>query len=158
MYVVNAKSSWDVEADQNVVEITTDRWQPGIGWKKHTDFIYTRSCGNWTEIKFDRRECVKYANFLDTMVEKNIEVCRKIAYVKTLLVLATGSDHDMKKISKCMTILDPTFKPPKINFKSRWQREFLEHMCNEWSIVLINTCRNHVRLLNYSRKIELLFM
>ena len=158
MFVLKAISSWDVEAEQNVVEVTIDRWRPGTGWQKHTDFLYTKANGNWTEIKFHRSECVKYEKFLDSMVEKNLEVCRKIAHVKTTLVIDSGRFSDMRKVVDAVSVLDPTFTPPIINLKCRWQRELLESLCNEWTRMVISTCYNCVRLGNYSRELDSFFI
>ena len=157
MFVIKAISSWDVEAEQNIVEVTYDKWRPGTGWRTHVDFIYSKVNGNWTEIMFNRSECVKYEKFLDSMVEKNLEVCRKIAHIKTTLVIDSGRFSDMKKVIHAISILDTTFAPPVINLKCKWQRELLETLCNEWARVVISTCYNHVRLINYSHEIDSFF-
>ena len=52
MFVLNAKNTFDVDANQNVVEVTTTRWLPGTGWNRHTDFIYTRALGDWNVLNF----------------------------------------------------------------------------------------------------------
>lgn len=156
MYVLNAKSSFDVEDNQNVVEITTDRWLPGTGWKKHTDFVYTRSNGDWTELNFNRNECVKYVDFLNTMVERNLDVCRKIALICSEMVFNNHDWSTYLRLMNSLTLLDPTFEPPSINLKCRWQRELLESMCDEWTKTVILTCHNCVRLTNYSKKLGLL--
>ena len=154
MYVLNAKSSYDVEDSQPVVEITTDRWLPGTGWKKHTDFVYTRSNGDWSELNFNRTECVKYVNFLNTMVERNLDVCRKIAFIQTEMILERHNWSSYLRLMNSLTLLDPTFEPPMINLKCRWQRELLESICNEWTKTVVLTCNNCVRLTNFSKKIE----
>ncbi len=154
MYVLNATSAYDVDACQNVVEIVVDKWLPGTGWKAHKDFLYTRSNGDWTELKFHRTECVKYASFLDTMVERNLDVCRKIAQVRADQVIDHGSYSDYLKLMNSLEILDPTFEPPRINLKCRWQRELLDTICKEWTKTVISTCYNCVRLGNYEKHVS----
>lgn len=156
MWVINAKSSYDVECEQDVVEITTGRWRDGTGWVKHTDFIYTRSNGDWTELNFRRSECVGYVNFLNTMVQKNVEVLRKIALILTETVINDGNWSTYVKLMNSLTILDPTFETPSINLKCRWQRELLETMCTEWTTMVISICYNPIRLGRYAKEIELL--
>jgi len=156
MFVVNAKSSYDVEAEQNVVEITTERWLDGTGWKKHKDFIYTGSNGDWTELNFKRFECVGYVNFLNTMVQKNVEVLRKIAQLLTDTVVNDWNWSTYVRLMNSLTILDPTFEPPHINLKCRWQRELLETICTEWATMVISTCYNPIRLGRYAKEVELL--
>jgi hypothetical protein len=157
MYVLKAKNSWDVETEQNVVEITTTRWLPGTGWNRHTDFIYTRGNGNWNELSFQRDECVKYTNFLNTMVEKNLEVCRKVALVTAENVVNNGKWTDFLKLMNSLSTLDRTFEPPTINLKCRWQRELLETMCTDWTKMVISTCTNIVNLDYYVKEIESFF-
>lgn len=154
MYVLNAKSSYDVEYDHDVVEITVDRWREGTGWQKHTDFIYTRPNGDWTEINFKRTDCVKYVNFLETMVEKNVEVCRKIAQTLADQIIDYQNWGEYVRLMKSLTILDPTFEVPHINLKCRWQRELLETICVDWTKMVISTCYNCVRLGDYAKHIE----
>lgn len=148
MFVLNAKNSTDN------IAITTTTWMPGIGWNNHTDFLYTTAKGDWNELKFMRDEYVTYESFLNSMVEKNLEVCRKIAQVSVERVLNEGSWSDFVKLMKSLTILDNTFEPPYINLRCRWQREFLESICNTWVRVVIATCHNMVNLTHFAKEID----
>ena len=154
MFVLNAKNSFDVDANQNVVEITTDRWRTGTGWCTHTDFLYTRAQGNWTEIQFNKNDAVKYVDFLNTMVEKNLEVARKMAQINSYAVIDYGSWSDYVRLMNSLTVLDPTFVPPFINLKCRWQRELLETLIKEWTQMVISTCRNINNLTKYTKEID----
>jgi len=154
MFVLNAKNSFDVDAKQNVVEVTTERWRPGTGWCTHTDFLYTRAQGNWNEIQFNKNDTVKYVDFLNTMVEKNLEVARKMAQISSYAVIDYGSWSDSVRLMKSLTVLDPTFVPPFINLKCRWQRELLETLTKEWTQMVISTCRNINNLTKYTKEID----
>jgi hypothetical protein len=155
MFVLNAKNSFDVDANQNVVEITTTRWRTGTGWCTHTDFLYTRAQGNWNEIQFNKNDAVKYVDFLNTMVEKNVEVARKMAQISSYAVIDYGSWSDSVRLMNSLTVLDPTFVPPVINLNCRWQRELLETLTKEWTQMVISTCRNINNLTKYTKEINL---
>ena len=87
-----------VNHDSQCIEVTTDRWQPGLGWHEHKDFVYTQPNGDWTNLKFMRWEQVHYIDFLKTMVQNNLEVTRKIALLTThippLYLLISTYDAD----------------------------------------------------------------
>ena len=154
MFVLNAKSSWDVDANQNIVEITTTRWLPGTGWNRHTDFLYTKPRGDWNNLTFSRDDGPKYYDFLNTMVDNNLEVERKKAQVCANLVVENGSWTDFVKLMNNLTIMDTTFEPPVINLRCRWQRELLESMCNSWTQMVISTCLNQNNLSKFSRVVD----
>ena len=151
MFVLNAKNMHD---NSGIVAVTTTNWLPGTGWNKHTDFLYTNAKGNWNDISFKKEEYVSYESFLNSMVEKNLEVCRKIAQVSADRVVNRGSWSDFVKLMNSLTILDSTFKPPYINLRCRWQRELLESICNTWLRVVISTCNNMVNLTHFAKEID----
>ena len=154
MFVLNAKNSHDVDVGHNIVEVITTQYFPGTGWNNHTDFLYTNSKGNWSELSFKKDEYVSYESFLNSMVEKNLEVCRKIAQVSAERIVNGGSWSDFVKLMRSLTILDDTFTPPYINLRCRWQREFLESICNTWVRVVISTCHNMVNLTHFAKEID----
>ena len=130
------------------IEIEHLKWNPGLGWVKKTDFVYTNPLGDWMEITFQESDDVKYTDFLRTMTEENIEVCRKLAK----LVLEEYQDEE--PFTKYMAvnsldILDPTFQAPKMNLNCRWQCELMDHLVAATSLHVISTCRNQRRLKKY---------
>jgi hypothetical protein len=156
MFVTNAKVVYNVEDGSNTVEVTTDRFRPGTGWNSHTDFVYTTPKGDWTELKFMRRENVRYIDFLNTMVDKTLEVSRKMAHLSVRQVL---DDYPVRypglvDLINYLPILDPTFVPPDFNLRCRWQRELLTNMCNQWLYMVISTCRNQVRLTSFWKQVS----
>ena len=136
------------------IEITYSKFVSGTGVRKLTDYVYTTPLGNWTELKFNESEGVQYTNFLNTMVFKNIEVYRKLARLSLDHVLEMGSYHI--NLMNAIRILDPTFKPPRINTRCAWQRDLLQTIATSTSMVIIMTCRNTFRLERYFNALQAL--
>ena len=154
MFVLRAH----VNRDAQTIEVTTDRWQPGIGWHEHKDFLYTESKGDWTDLEFMRWEEVHYIYFLKTMVQNNLDISRQIALLTTNLVMEYPKYpvSNLVNLLNQLPILDPTFVPPDFNLRCGWQRELLKTMCREWIPCVIATCRNHSRLSTFSRRVSLI--
>lgn len=151
MFVLHAH----VNHDAQTIEVTTDRWQPGLGWHEHKDFLYTESKGDWIDLEFMRWEEVHYIDFLKTMVQNNLDITRKIALLTTTLVTESAYYHsNLVTLLNHLTIVDPTFVPPTFNLRCWWQRELLETMCREWIPCVISTCRNHTRLSTFSQQVS----
>ena len=117
----------------------------GIGMSRLTDYIYSRPIGDWHDIKFSKKEAMYYTTFLDTMVVKNIDVARKLARIVST-VNDAWSTNDKLASMHAIRILDPTFTPPYINLKCRWQRELLNEIIGDTTLSIISTCRNMERL------------
>jgi hypothetical protein len=154
-YVCHAKHVFDVNSQTDTVEIDYVKYVPGNGWKEHKDWIDTYPEADWTELDFSADSSVKYADFLNTMVHKNIEVARKIAKV-SLDNLSTRDPKKLIRIMHAIEILDPTFASPDINIDCMWQRELLEHIAFNTSYRIIATCRNKKRLQKYFRTLQLI--
>jgi len=146
-FVLQVKYVYDVPNQVDCIEIDHYRWIPGIGNQAKKDYLYTSPLGNWNEIKFLHEDGVSYTNFLNTMVFKNIEVQRKIA--KLTLDHALESGFDRTELMNAIQYLDPTFQPPVINKRCRWQRELLDEIVTNTSLHVISTCRNMRRLDRY---------
>jgi len=157
MFVKSAKFMYDVDCENHVIEVKTDKWLTGTGWREHTDFLYTSPKGNWTELKFTTREQVRYVDFLNTMVNKNLEIARKIALLHVDRILESPNRHSsFVNLMNSIPILDPTFVPPDFNLRCRWQRELLETICNEWVKSVILTCLTYTRLIAFSQQVSLI--
>lgn len=154
-YVCHAKYVFDITSQADTVEIDYVKFVPGIGWKEHKDYIDTYPEGDWTELHFDDESTVHYADFLNTMVHKNIDVARKIAKI-SLDSVSTRDPRKLIRIMKAIEILDPTFISPDINIDCSWQRELLEHMAFTVSYRIIATCKNKRRLSKYFRVFQLI--
>jgi hypothetical protein len=137
----------DGNTEVDCIEIVYNKFVPGYGYRKITDYVYTTPVGNWTNLKFHDCDDVQYTNFLNTMVFKNIEVYRKLAKIALYRIL----DTPLYKINllNAICILDPTFIPPYINKKCAWQRNLIETIISSTSIHVICTCYNIRRLERY---------
>ena len=125
---------------------------PGNVISHHIDYIYSRPKG-WTHLSFSEDLPVSYSDFLNTMVEKNVDVCRKMAKLELDTIVKeldpSKSTKTFIKIMNALKILDPTFDPPFINVKCGWQKHLLNEICSSTSFHVISLCRNHVRLQRY---------
>ena len=146
-FVLRVKYTYDVPNQVDCIEIDHYKWVPGIGYQKKIDYLYTSPLGNWNDIKFEQEDEVLYTNILNTIVVKNIEVQRKLA--KLALDHALDSGLDRVEIMNAIQYLDPTFQPPVINKRCRWQRELLDEIVTNTSLHIISTCRNMRRLERY---------
>ena len=153
-YMKSAKYVYDIHNQVDNVVITHTTWVPGTGWKDHTAYLTTKPEGNWNEIKFDSGTFTTYEDFLNTMVEKNLEVHRRIA--KAALDTAIYEDTNKIKLMNCIKILDPTFVPPIINQKCGWQNELVEEIATITSARIIATCKNESRLDRYFRVLRVI--
>lgn len=149
-YVREARYIYCVEEGSHVIEITVEKFIPGIGMKQHCEWLYhTSPTGNWTNISFEPNQ-TKYESFLDCMVKKNLDIRRR------LCKLALDS-HDIMiptqkikiRLMNAIKILDPTFEPPLINRKCGWQNELLNEIYRNTSMRVIATCINEYRLERY---------
>jgi hypothetical protein len=93
--------------------------------QEHTDFIYTSPVGCWGRLIFEGDEC-DYVSFLDTMVYKNIDVYKKMAWLLTRSILEGRGNR--LEVLDAMSELDPTFTPPVINAWCKWQMTMVETM------------------------------
>lgn len=154
-YMCRATYTFNVNTQTDIVEMEYTKYIPKMGWKKHVDYVETYPEGDWTEIKFSNESYVRYEDFLNTMVHKNLEVHRKIAKV-SLDNLSTKNPIQLIRIMNAIKILDPTFQPPIINTDCQWQVELLKHIALHMSYGIIATCKNKKRLGRYSKVSQLI--
>jgi len=149
--LVQAKHSISLLSnDSNVdcIEITYKKYIHGVGYRTKTDYVYTKPAGNWVELKFYNEDNVEYSNFLNTMVTKNLDVHRKLAKIELDRILDSPGMYRINLLN-AICILDPTFIPPIINKRCRWQCDLLEDIVSKTSLYVISTSRNERRLERY---------
>lgn len=154
MYILHARYITDVDRDEDGIEIDYVKFVPGTGNKKIKKWLYTRPLGDWTSLSFNESEYVDLVDFIMTMTDVNSSLD-----TQRLIASLCAQEHNMRvkpnyynpyiKTLNAIKILDPTFEPPIINLKCRWQRELIHSLCNEWTEHVIWTCMNSSRLYNY---------
>lgn len=152
MFVVEAKYEHDVDNRLDCVKITCLRFVPGTMYNTHTHYVYTSPKGNWKHLEFTLEDDVKLYDFMKAMVKPNLDTARLIAREYHTEVLHTcHGDYDVvNSLVQHIRIVDPTFYPPQINPRARWQRDILDLIASETCVGVINTCTNEKRLTKYS--------
>lgn len=149
-YILSAVHTYDVEQDENIVEIETTYFIPGIMWKTKIDYLYTKPKGDWTKIYFKRCDEVSYVNFMNTMLIETMDVLKK----KISVVLDDLITTHPKDIVDGLSIIDPTFYPPDTNPNCRWQKDMLSDICRSSAYYVVQTCRNPKRLRDFFKFIS----
>ena len=139
--------------NDGTITVAYEKHIPGIGWKEHTEYLYTTPSGGWSELEFDEDSTTTYYDFLNAMVVKNIDIKRRIAKYALDQALDNGQ---YAKIMNTISVLDPTFEPPSFNERARWQRELLCKIATETSLVVLSTCYNEKNLERYSKILMLM--
>ena len=157
-FLKSAKSVFDIESDLAYVEIVYDRYKKGKGYETYTDYINTEPLADWTYLESEKRS-IPYEKFLDTMVEKSLEVRQRMAELALENILSYDrDDRTYIRIVHAMKILDPTFQPPRIKMESAWQMEIIKKLCKKYAPHAIQTCTKKSRLeyfFNVLRIVEL---
>jgi hypothetical protein len=145
-FLKSANSLYDVEADLDYVEITYERFVRGKGYETYVDYIHTSPLADWVKLT-SKNQSIPYEKFLDTMVEKTLEVRQKMAELALENIIADKRGvQTYIRVAHASKILDPTFQPPRINMKSAWQREFTRRFCEDTLKDLIQRCEDTSRL------------
>lgn len=133
------------------IEIVYDKYKPGTMYTTHVDYIYSTPIGDWTELEFTRNEGLSYVKFLDTMITKNLDACKRMARLvhEEFLLKNETNYYNLQWLAQQLTIIDNTFACPEINPYCRWQKELILHICKESAVDVISTCRNRTRLYDY---------
>jgi len=157
MKLLHAKYSVSLLSSKAIgcVEITYEKFLPGVGYRNKTDYVYTDPAGDWVQLCFSKEDNVNVSNFLNTMVIKNLEVYHKLAKLELERVLDTPGTFRINLLN-AIRILDPTFVPPIINKRCRWQCELMEDIVSKTSICIIATCKNEWRLERYFTALQAL--
>lgn len=155
MYFVKTATVVDV----NQLAITYVRKLPGNVVNSHTEWLETRPKG-WDYMTFSG-DGISYSDFLNTLVEKNVDVCRKMCRIELENILNKKNKNTTRiflKFMNALCILDPTFRPPIINTDCEWQRQLLREICYSTSFHVIGTCRNCKRMQRYFNVLRALQM
>lgn len=123
-----AKSVHDVEADISCVEAVYERYTADQGYLIHTDYLHTEPTTDWTYIQ--SRKPVQYDKFLDTMVDKTLDVRRRLAELALDTLFSWDQENIVYvRVAHAMKILDPTFQPPYVNMTCAWQMDIMRTLC-----------------------------
>jgi hypothetical protein len=145
-FIKSALAVYDVESDLEYVEIEHERFVRGKGYNTYRDYINTKPLADWVKIT-SKTQSIPYEKFLDTMCEKTLEVCQKMAELALENILADRRGiHTYIRVAHASKILDPTFQPPRINIKSAWQKEFIRKFCEDTLADLIQRTTDKSRL------------
>ena len=117
-------------------------------WVRYSDYIYTKPKGDWVEIRFKISEEMKYTDFLETMVIWNHDVAKRLAQLVSKPDDSWDDQYRIKAMH-AIKLLDPTFTPPYINLRCKWQRRLLENLIDKTVAEIISTCKNEKRLERY---------
>ena len=143
VYVTRAQHVINVESQESIIELDI-----GTGKKS---FVYTQPKGDWTVLNFSRYDCVYEADFLRTMVKPNDDVYKRIACVELQTTLSFFTTlKERIKLMKCISIIDPSFKPPYINLDSKWQVDLLYKLTDEVIFDAIDNFNNPRRLMRFA--------
>jgi hypothetical protein len=135
------------------IKFTLVRYQPGTMLSEYNEYIKTRPLGNWSNILFNENDKVLFHSFLNTMVFRNNEVLRKMAFLVHDQFLTDSAESDVWLVDQ-LRIIDPTFQPGRFNLAAAWQRDLVRDICTTSAIYVIGTCRNNNRLYSYYRAIS----
>ena len=135
------------------IKFTLVRYQPGTMTTEYDEYIKTRPLGNWSNILFNENDRVCFHSFLNTMVFKNNEVLRKMAFLVHDQFLTGSATRDVWLVDQ-LCIIDPTFEPGRFNLSAAWQRDLIRDICTNSAIYVISTCRNNSRLYEYYKVIS----
>ena len=157
-FIKSAKSVHDVESDLAYVEIVYERYMKGKGYETYTDYINTEPLADWTYLE-SKKQSIPYEKFLDSMVNKTLEVRQRMAELVLENILSYEQTNRVYvRIAHAMKILDPTFQPPRVNMESAWQMEIIKKLCKKYAPYAIQHCTKKSRLeyfFNVLRIIEL---
>lgn len=124
----------------------------------YTQYIYSVPLGGWTTLYFpEGDDAVDQYKFIDTMIRKTDDTVHRLARLRLDQYLWETSldSRSLLKVMNAMVLLDPTFRPPWINLRSKWQRELLHHIAYHESYTLVDTIQmNRSRFERFSAAIS----
>lgn len=147
-FVKNAKTLTNVESNINEVIITYTKYNSNVNiYEDRVDTFDVTPVGDWTEIISDKQP-MRYEKFLETMVgDHDIKVLRRMCIVQLDNLLSyQNKPSSMIRIVNSIKILDPTFVPPYVNVRCKWQNKLLDDICRNNFCSVINSCKNNSRL------------
>jgi len=140
------------------VQVRYTRTYPGLVTTHHVDFLDAHPKGNWENIEFGKGEIVSYSDFLNTMVHRSEDTCRKMCRIELERIVNeyTNDFRTYIELMNLIRVLDPTFTPPVINLSCGWQRELVKDIAYLNFLQVILTCRNLTRLVELFRHLRTL--
>lgn len=106
----------------------------------------TRPLHGWKELRVEGRQ-FRYDEFLNNMIEKNLEVRRHMVEVALENVLYINNNiNSLLRIMNSIKIIDSSFVPPIINKKRKWQRNLVYEICAYTFTDVIKACRSEERM------------
>lgn len=142
VYIDSASHAWDIDSRSDIITCHTQKFVPGIGWTKTVHYLYNRPNGNWTDVQFEHRSMI-FHEFLNSFVVQDVQVMRR----KCKLVIDSLNDNEQfYTVVKLLKIVDPTFTPPVINRKCKWQNDLVRDIATRNAFYVTETCMNFVRL------------
>lgn len=145
-YVLRAHHTYDVETNENMVEVTAI----GMEYGHKTDFMYTTPRGDWRELTFHHLEFMDYADFLRVMVHRTPDVEKKIATIELLRFADTYSIRAMN----CLRLLDPTFRSPYVNIKNGHHMDLVNHINTVVAPKILDECMDTTRIIKYGNALR----
>ena len=103
--------------------------------------------GGWCHLNFSEYT-PSYIQFMECFLIPTLDVLRLIA--KTYIENIRITPGTFGKI----TILDPTFTPPVLNRRCKWQMDMLNTISIPYSVTVIATCMNAHRLRHYINSVK----
>jgi hypothetical protein len=144
----------DPENGETGFQVVVNRTRPGTPLCEKTEWVYATPKGEWShEVTFSVDDQMYYTDFLDCMVHKNVSVLRKMCTLRLKSILDLSYPRDCIPLVHNVDILDPTFVPPEMNMSCKWQGEFAQHFCENFFIMVIETCNNYNRLDSLYRRL-----
>lgn len=138
----SARYFCDVDSGLDFVEFKYTKYVPGKGYELFSDTLRTKPECDWIEIN-SLKQTIPYENFLNTMVDKNFEVYQRMCTtVIDNILMGSPSNKQLMRIMRSIKILDKTFEPPYVNFKSMWQCKFMKYICEDTLPMVIDRCLN----------------
>ena len=110
-------------------------------------YMVAKPMGGWFRLNFSDYTPT-YVQFMEQFLIPTLEVLRLIA--KTYIENTPVTPETFNKV----TILDPTFTPPGLNRRCKWQMDMLNTISIPYSITVITTCMNTHRLRKYINSVK----
>lgn len=106
-----------------------------------------RPLGGWQFLLFNEH-VVEFGKFLESFVIPSLDMLRLTA--RTFVETMEPSPEMFEKVA----ILDPTFTPPGINKRCKWQMDMIRTIAVPFSVTVITTCMTPERLRKYIQSIQ----
>ena len=150
-FLKSAKFITDVEDGCDYVEVEYTKYvDDERRYETFVDYYNTIPLGDWIELT-SLKQNIPLEKFLDTMVEKTVEVLQKMCEI---VLEQTECSVRLMYASK---ILTPSFKPPVVDIdRFRWQRTLVEDFCMHALPEAIYDCQSKWRLEKFFNVVKMI--